>query len=126
MQRSLVQMSLIAAGFAALAFTSQCKADGLDAVGLIFPLISVPTGTTFIGSLGTTDASGQSSSSNSRMKAAVRDDAAFYVATRGEESRPALEQAFERYRQAYPEGDLHRLEIATAILANDPSMESLY
>jgi uncharacterized protein (TIGR02448 family) len=60
------------------------------------------------------------------MKVAIRDDAAFFVATQGEESRPALEEAFERYRQRYPDSGKEKLEIATGILVNDPSMESLY
>ncbi|WP_410951718.1 DUF2388 domain-containing protein [Pseudomonas sp. S1(2024)] len=115
-------------GFAVLSlwFTAHCHAE-VDAAAAMLPSLmsSIPTGITVIGFIGSTDASG-SSSHRSSMKVAMRDDAAFYVATQGAEERPALEQAFDRYRHQYPSGSMAKLEIAVAILANDPWVESLY
>ncbi|MDT8924677.1 DUF2388 domain-containing protein [Pseudomonas taiwanensis] len=115
-------------GFAVLSFwfAAHCHAE-VDAAAAMLPSLmsSIPTGITVIGFIGSTDASG-SSSNQSSMKTAMRDDAAFYVASQGVETRPALEQAFERYRDQYPTGRMQKLEIAVAILANDPWAESLY
>lgn len=126
MLRSTLRSSGKGLAVLSLWFSAHCHAE-VDAVAAMLPSLmsSIPTGITVIGFIGSTEASG-SSSNQSHMKAAIRDDAAFYVASQGVEARPALERAFERYRDQYPSGGMHKLEIAVAILANDPWAESLY
>jgi uncharacterized protein (TIGR02448 family) len=107
-------------------FVSLAHADGGSAMMMLPMMTSAPTGVTFIGFLGSSEYTGQSSSSDSHMHIATREDAALYVASNGEDLRPRLQRAFGRYQQAHPERKVPKMQLASAILANDPAAESLY
>lgn len=107
-------------------FLSQAQADGGTAMMMLPMMTSAPIGMTFIGFLGSSDYTGQTSSSNSHMKIATREDAALYVASNGEDLRPNLQRAFARYQQAHPEREVPKMQLASAILASDTATESLY
>jgi uncharacterized protein (TIGR02448 family) len=127
MPRNLHKLAVFSLVLVSVFWTQQNFADGAAAAMMLPGMItSAPTGASFIGSLGSSDYTGETSSGHSHMKVAVRDDAALYVATGGSESRPALEMAFEKYRVAYPRGQMPKIEIATAILTDDAIAESLY
>lgn len=94
---------------------------------MVLPMMTfAPTGMTFIGFLGSSDYTGQTSSGNSHLHVATRDDAALFVASNGEDLRPNLQRAFARYQQEHPQREVPKMQLASAILANDPLVESLY
>jgi uncharacterized protein (TIGR02448 family) len=126
MRRTTKLLTSFVFAFAFSSFMPLAHADGGTAMMMLPMMTSAPTGMTFIGFLGSSDYSGQTSSSNSHMKIATREDAALYVASNGEDLRPNLQRAFGRYHQAHPEREVPKMQLASALLANDPASESLY